>query len=87
MDTISRGQRVRRALRWKELALEEKRTLLKKELLEEMITCATKLGLHLAVDQIIGAIDQTEYNAEELDAQHAAYLDWRLARPQATATH
>lgn len=65
---------------WIDLTTEEKRSLLKKELLEEMVTVAREQGLQLAVRQIIDAIERTEYSADEIEFQHAAYVAWRTSR-------
>lgn len=61
---------------WRQLDLAEKRKRLKVELLEEMVTMAQQLELQLSVDQILRAIEQTEYTAEEIEEQHRFHCSW-----------
>lgn len=65
---------------WDTLTPRQKRLRLRQDLLEQMVTVAREQGLNLAVTQIIRAIDQTTYSAEELEMQHRAYETWRRAR-------
>ncbi|MBI4237444.1 MAG: hypothetical protein HY696_03370 [Deltaproteobacteria bacterium] len=61
---------------WQQLSIEDKRRQLRDELQDEMITMAHELGLQLSVDQIIRAIEQTEYTPDEMENRHTAHLSW-----------
>lgn len=71
------GQNQRnRERQWQQLSVEDKRRQLRDELQDEMITMAHELGLQLSVDQIIRAIEQTEYTPDEMDHRHTAHVSW-----------